>query len=109
VCRTQGLPLRWVDEEKGVEHRDVCPKNDPPPSAEVPSLEDLPPAHCWTIGGAEAVIAAIAELGPTPDARLPLRALFDVAKLSPSPAPPGSSPPENAAVPRAGDASEKNS
>ena len=27
VCRTQGLPLRWVDDE-AVERRDICPLNE---------------------------------------------------------------------------------
>lgn len=91
VCRTQGLPLRWIDEEAGVERRDVCPKNDPPPSAAAPALEDLPADHCWTLGLAEQALAAIASIRDgsaegdgdleRAEARIPLRALFDVAKL----------------------------
>jgi hypothetical protein len=93
VCRTQGLPLRWVDDEAGVEQRDVCPKNDPPPSAAAPALEDLPAEHCWTIGRVEEALVAIAAIGGAPVSpaageghaasaeRVPLRALFDVAKL----------------------------
>jgi hypothetical protein len=48
VCRTQGLPLRWIEElrdSRSVEMRDVCPLND----KGVP-LEALVPDACWTIG-----------------------------------------------------------
>lgn len=48
VCRTQGLPLRWLEEDDDgdvVEGRDVCPLND-----EGPPLEELPAEQLWTIG-----------------------------------------------------------
>jgi Fe-S-cluster containining protein len=56
VCRTQGLPLRWIAENdavpttedetrSAVEYRDICPLNAPGPP-----LEALPPAQCWTLG-----------------------------------------------------------
>lgn len=50
VCRTQGLPLRWLEEEDGepVEARDVCPLN-----AAGPALEELPADACWTLGPIE--------------------------------------------------------
>ena len=51
VCRTQGLPLRWIDdedEEQIVEMRDICPLNE-----NGPPIEDLPADECWTIGPAE--------------------------------------------------------
>jgi uncharacterized protein len=50
VCRTQGLPLRWVDEADGeaVERRDICPLNE----AREP-LEALAPGDCWTLGPVE--------------------------------------------------------
>jgi hypothetical protein len=48
VCRTQGLPLRWLDEDddgEPVEYRDICPKNEGGPP-----LETLAEKDCWTIG-----------------------------------------------------------
>lgn len=56
VCRTQGLPLRWIEEaEEGqlFESRDICPKNmdgDPP-------IEALTADACWTIGPVEQRLA----------------------------------------------------
>jgi len=47
VCRTQGLPLRWLEEnERGelIELRDICPLN-----AEGEPLETLPEPACWTL------------------------------------------------------------
>lgn len=57
VCRTQGLPLRWFEEdERGrtVEYRDICPLNE-----EGPALEELPEDDCWTIGPTEAHLAQL--------------------------------------------------
>jgi hypothetical protein len=57
VCRTQGLPLRWLDEDDAggiVERRDVCPLND-----DGVSLLDLPADRCWTIGPFEARLAQL--------------------------------------------------
>jgi uncharacterized protein len=50
VCRTQGLPLRWMEEtEYGwVEFRDICPIND----SDEP-IESLDPGHCFTLGPVE--------------------------------------------------------
>lgn len=50
VCRTQGLPLRWVDEDEHgapVEYRDICPLNDDP---QAEPLEALAEEDCWSIG-----------------------------------------------------------
>ena len=54
VCRTQGLPLRWVEEvEDGyVEYRDICPLNE----AGEP-VEAIEPEACWTLGDAEGELA----------------------------------------------------
>jgi hypothetical protein len=49
VCRTQGLPLRWLDHEARVEHRDICPLNDAGPP-----LETLPRDACFELGPREA-------------------------------------------------------
>lgn len=56
VCRTQGLPLRWLEEDgRGgiVEMRDICPLNN-----EGIPLQELPEDACWTIGPAEGQLAA---------------------------------------------------
>lgn len=57
VCRTQGLPLRWLAEdeidEEIVESRDICPKN----AGGGPPLEELPSDACWTIGPFEQRLA----------------------------------------------------
>lgn len=48
VCRSQGLPLRWIEEDfdgAAVEMRDICPLNE-----EGPPLEGLDEKACWTIG-----------------------------------------------------------
>jgi hypothetical protein len=52
VCRTQGLPLRWIegDEAELVEVRDICPLN----ADGSPTLEELPAEACWPIGPIEA-------------------------------------------------------
>lgn len=75
VCRTQGLPLRWLDEDDNgqtVEYRDICPLND----AGV-DLETLQPDHCWTLGSWEGRLASLqAEQKKGPLVRVPLRALF---------------------------------
>ena len=75
VCRTQGLPLRWIDERPDgspVEMRDICPLNEVGPS-----IESLDPDHCWTIGPLE---EAMADLQSRADGdqlqRVSLRGLF---------------------------------
>jgi Fe-S-cluster containining protein len=76
VCRTQGLPLRWFEEddsEEICEKRDICPLN-----AEGPALDELPEDACWLIGPVELELGNLqAETrGPHED-RIALRALFD--------------------------------
>jgi uncharacterized protein len=78
VCRTQGLPLRWIDEDDGqdVERRDICELNDV--EGPWPNLLDLGPDDCWTIGPAE---LRLQELQRAHDAngelhRVALRSLF---------------------------------
>lgn len=89
VCRTQGLPLRWLDltgEARGEwrEHRDICPLNVPGG----PPVEDLPPDDCWPLGPVEDRLAALqdavdaaagiskAERREHGGRRVPLRRLF---------------------------------
>jgi hypothetical protein len=72
VCRTQGLPLRWRDDD-GAERRDVCRLNE----AGEP-LEALPAADCWPIGPVEERLAkmqAMVDGGAL--RRIALRALFE--------------------------------
>jgi Fe-S-cluster containining protein len=54
VCRTQGLPLRWLEEIEDdiYELRDICPLND---AGE--AVEELNEDDCWTIGEAEAELS----------------------------------------------------
>ncbi len=54
VCRSQGLPLRWIEEN--VEYRDICPLND-----RGEAIENLPSAQSWTIGPFEGRLAALQE------------------------------------------------
>ena len=75
VCRTQGLPLRWLEEGPGdeaVERRDICPLNE-----EGEPLEALHPGDCWTIGPVEDRLRRLQEThdGGT-GRRVPLRSLF---------------------------------
>lgn len=77
MCRTQGLPIRWIEEiDSGevVELRDICPLND-----EGTPIEELPEAQCWTIGPSEIRLAVIQEAfagGET--RRVLLRSLFSL-------------------------------
>jgi Fe-S-cluster containining protein len=76
VCRTQGLPLRWLEEdaEEVYEARDICPLN-----AEGPPIEELPPEACWSIGPFEERLARAQNDGE----RVALRSLFDAKRRLP--------------------------
>ncbi|HEX8254998.1 MAG TPA: YkgJ family cysteine cluster protein [Thermoanaerobaculia bacterium] len=67
VCRTQGLPLRWIDDEAEVEYRDVCELN------EAVNVTELAPEQCWSIGEVEARLAEMNGDGR----RVRLRDLFE--------------------------------
>lgn len=80
VCRTQGLPLRWIEDDN--EYRDICPLN--APAADPGALE---PEHCWEIGPFEDLLRRLQERlergtahTPTPLTkglqRIALRSLF---------------------------------
>jgi Fe-S-cluster containining protein len=75
VCRTQGLPLRWLDEGADgelIELRDICPLNEAGPP-----LEELPAEHCWTIGEFESRLAVLQQHSSSGTLqRVALRALF---------------------------------
>jgi uncharacterized protein len=68
VCRTQGLPLRWIEGTR--ELRDICTLN-----AEGEAIESLPPQACWPIGPVEARLAAMQERTGSMK-RVALRTLF---------------------------------
>jgi Fe-S-cluster containining protein len=72
VCRTQGLPLRWIDEERGAELRDICPLNE----SGAP-IEQLPESSCWTLGETEARLAELQRAFGRDGERVALRALFE--------------------------------
>lgn len=72
VCRTQGLPLRWI-EGGARELRDICTLN-----AAGEPLETLPAADCWPIGPVESRLSAMqARTGSM--TRVSLRSLFKCA------------------------------
>lgn len=73
VCRTQGLPLRWIeeDDEGPVELRDICPEN----LAGEP-LEELPADALWTLGPFEERLLAHQTEAKGSQARVRLRDLF---------------------------------
>jgi uncharacterized protein len=75
VCRTQGLPLRWLERDEDgepAEIRDVCPLN----AAGTP-LEELTSDECWTVGPIEERLGARqASVDAGEGRRVPLRSLF---------------------------------
>lgn len=74
VCRTQGLPLRWIEDadDSVIEYRDICPLNDDP---EEP-LESISESDCWTIGDFEGRLARIQASSDPGMKRVHLRSLF---------------------------------
>ncbi len=79
VCRTQGLPLRWLGEDEAgavVELRDICPLNEEPLGIAPAALEV---DQCWELGEFEGSLASLqAETqGGFELTREPLRGLFD--------------------------------
>lgn len=78
VCRTQGLPLRWLDPDEGVERRDICRLNDEATDGPYPTIVDLPPESCWTLGPSEDRLRALQEQlsGDASLRRVSLRDLF---------------------------------
>jgi uncharacterized protein len=73
VCRTQGLPLRWIDERDGqpAELRDICPLNE----AGEP-IEHLAVEACWTLGPFEERLARLQLAAGAEPTRTGLRDLF---------------------------------
>lgn len=52
VCRTQGLPLRWIEEK--IEYRDICPLNE-----EGEPIENLAAVDCFTFEDFEKKLALL--------------------------------------------------
>jgi Uncharacterised protein family (UPF0153). len=79
VCRTQGLPLHWIEEQKNgtmVAMRDICPINDPG----IP-VEDLPEDLCWKIGPFEEQLARLQyDIDKCDTLRVKLRDLFSAPR-----------------------------
>jgi uncharacterized protein len=75
VCRTQGLPLRWIEERSDgnpVELRDICPLNE-----HGPPVESLPAEECWSIGPYEGRLANLQAAADNGELRrVSLRSLF---------------------------------
>lgn len=74
VCRTQGLPLRWLedsDDGSRVEYRDICELNEG-----APPLEEIPTGDCWTIGPIEGRLARLQRDAGGELRRVSLRGLF---------------------------------
>lgn len=74
VCRTQGLPLRWLEQEGDdvVEYRDICPLN----VVEEAPLDTLPGEACWPIGPVEQKLASFQQAFEGELKRVALRDLF---------------------------------
>ncbi len=77
VCRTQGLPLRWIDDDgdEPAELRDICPLNEV-------DLLALDEDECWTLGPTEAELQQLQMRSHGALRRVLLRSLF-----APGPAP----------------------
>lgn len=73
VCRTQGLPLRWIDHELQAEYRDICELNE-----QGSPLESMDADACWLLGPYEARLAQLqADACGGDPRRVALRSLFE--------------------------------
>ncbi|GAC1589672.1 MAG: hypothetical protein NVS3B20_16800 [Polyangiales bacterium] len=86
VCRTQGLPLRWIDRREGgregapVEFRDICPLNEENEENEgLEPIESLPVDDCFTLGPIEERLARLQLAATSGGQRTRLRDLFVTA------------------------------
>ncbi len=72
ICRTHGLPLRWIDEdEEGpFEERDTCELN------QHLELSQLEQDQCFTLGVPELQLQKMNEITFPQTDRIPLRSLF---------------------------------
>ncbi|MCC6158600.1 MAG: YkgJ family cysteine cluster protein, partial [Deltaproteobacteria bacterium] len=77
VCRTQGLPFRWIGETgegELVEYRDICPLNE----TDDP-VEEIESADCFTLGDTEDRLRALQMAASNDLRRVRLRDLFATA------------------------------
>lgn len=75
VCRTQGLPFRWIednDDNERTEWRDICPLN-----GESLAIMQLAEDECLTLGIFEGRLAELQKSFFRNLDRVPLRSLFD--------------------------------
>lgn len=75
VCRTQGLPFRWIGETDAgelVEFRDICPLNE---SGE--PVEEIAADDCFTLGETEDRLRALQMAASGDLGRVRLRDLFE--------------------------------
>lgn len=71
VCRTQGLPLRWVEDD--AEYRDICPLNE-----EGEPLVQIGATDCFTLGPFEGRLAELQrQYADGAMTRIGLRRMFD--------------------------------
>ncbi len=62
VCRTQGLPLRWMETDPSgaeIELRDICPLNLDELAQQNTNLADISSDNCWTLGEVESTLAGL--------------------------------------------------
>ena len=74
VCRVQGLPLRWLEEDRTgnlAERRDVCPRSELDLS-----VAALPEECCWPVGPFEQRLAELQRQLDGSLERVALRSLF---------------------------------
>jgi len=72
ICRTHGLPLRWIDEDENgedIEERDVCELNEL-------ELAELPREACFTLGVPELQLEKMNEITFAGKTRIALRSMF---------------------------------
>ncbi len=76
VCRTQGLPLRWIEEQDGatVELRDICPLNEETGEP----VERMPADACWSLGPVEERLGRLVLATRAGSHRTRLRSLFAI-------------------------------
>lgn len=78
VCRTQGLPLRWIEEqnEEQIEYRDICPINNANDD-----IITIPPENCLLLGPNEETLARLNILRyGSSDKRFKLREIFEIIR-----------------------------
>ncbi len=74
VCRTQGLPFRWIEDNdmnERIEWRDICPVN-----AEHIAVMELPEEGCLTLGSFEGQLADLQKIAFGNLDRVLMRSLF---------------------------------